>query len=107
MLTKRKNEGDHEDDIDYIYEDEKSLIEDFKKANPNDKEKDAVKEYTSGNHKDMNGYLRGTKTGVEKDHRFCDYIADKTDKRNMGNTKLIMYLKVLPKEAESPAMNAA
>ena len=237
MLTKRKNEGDHEDDIDYIYEDEKSLIEDFKKANPSDKEKDAVKEYTSGNHKDMNGYLRGTKTGVskplkekakqlekltqrsviskdtavvrmtypenlhlilgrsepyqtveeaynelsreagktkyvfrdngicststtpngslfffmlpvemrillpkgshgafvehtglswhgerelllapgtdfqligvEKDHRFCDYIADKTDKRNMGNTKLIMYLKVLPKETESTAMNAA
>ena len=45
--------------------------------------------------------------GVEKDNVFSDYIAEQGDKRNMGKTKLIMYLKVLPKEAESPAMNAA
>ena len=237
MLTDRMSEGDHSSDLDYIYEDEKPLIEEFKKANLSKEEKEAVHEYAYGNFRAMNEYLRGIKTdvpkkyrkqakqlkkltqraviskdtvvtrmvcpdalhlvlgrnkpyqttdeaynelsreagktryvfrdkgigststepkgslmfymypvemrillpkgshglfiehsglslhgerelllapdtdfqliGVEKDNVFSDYIAEQGDKRNMGKTKLIMYLKVLPKEAESPAMNAA
>ena len=39
--------------------------------------------------------------GVEKDVWRENYIAVDTDNRNMGDTKLIMYLTVLPKKTEA------
>ena len=69
MLTDRLKEGDHYADFDYIYEDEKPLIEDFEKANLSEKEKEAVHEYAYGSFQNMNDYLRGIKTDVPKEYR--------------------------------------